>query len=132
MGDGGSPRKKVPRFGRAGARGRSEEGRSLFGGTGDEEDLDTRLGFGNVEGELVDVVWNVVPMGLGGDRGYRRTHAGGLTVLTGRERAGCEVTALCSGSPGKELEGLRRWHGAQGIKQRKFCWERGIKFDTRI
>ena len=122
MGDGGSPRGKVPRFGRTGARGRSEEGRlsSWFGGTGDEEELDTLLVFGNVEGELVDVLWNVVPLELGGDRSYRRTHAGGLTVLTGRERAGCEVTALCSGSPGKELEGLRRWHGAQGIKQRNF------------
>ena len=113
---------------------RSEEGRlsRLFGGTGDEEELDTLLGFGNVEGELVDVWWNVGLLELGGDRSYRRTHAGGLTVLTRRERAGCEVAALFSGSPGKELEGLRRWHGAQGIKQGKSCWERGIKFDTRI
>ena len=127
MGDGRSSRGKVPRFGRTGALGRSEEGRlsSLVGGTGDEEDLYTRFGFGNVEGELVDVLWNVALLELGGDRSNMRTHAGGLTVLTRRERAGCEVSALFSGSPGLELEGLRRWHGAQGIKQRKFCWERG-------
>ena len=105
----------------------------MFGRTGDEEDLDTRLGFGNVEGELVDVVWNVVPMGLGGDRSYRRTHASLLTVLTGRERAGGEVTALCSGSPGKESEGLRRWHSTQEIKQAEGkLLGKGIKFDTRI
>ena len=79
--------------------------------------MDTFLGFGNVESELKDVLWSIVPLGLGGDRSYRRTHASLLTVLTGRERAGGEVTALCSGSPGKESEGLRRWHGTRGIKQ---------------
>ena len=52
MGDGRSPREKVPRFGRARARVRSEEGRlgRLFGGTGDKEELDALSGFGNVEG----------------------------------------------------------------------------------
>ena len=83
--------------------------------------MDTVLGFGNVEGELKDVLWGIVPMGFGGGRSYRRTHASLLTVLTGRERAGSEVTALCSGSPGKESEVLRRWHGAPGIKQGKFA-----------
>ena len=83
--------------------------------------MDTLLGFGNVEGELKDVLWNIGQLGLGGDRSYRRTHASWLTVLTGRERAGCEVAALCSGTPGKESEGLRRWHGARGAKQGKYA-----------
>ena len=106
---------------------RSEEGRlsRLFGGTGDKEELDALPGFGNVEGELVDVWWNVGLLELGGDRSYRRTHAGGLTVLTRRERAGCEVAALRSGFPRKEFEAGWWWHGAQGIKRGNFAGEGG-------
>ena len=102
---------------------RSEEGRlgMLFGGTGDKEELDALPGFGNVEGELVDVWWNVGLLELGGDRSYRRTHAGGLTALTRRDRAGCEVAALCSGFPRQELEAGWWWHGAQGIMWENDC-----------
>ena len=112
---------------------RSEEGRlgMLFGGTGDKEELDALPGFGNVEGELVDVWWNVGLLELGGDRSYRRTHASGLTALTRRDRAGCEVAALCSGFPGLELEAWWWWHGAQGIIWEVFAVE-GLKCDTRM